>query len=118
MSVVSTNTHNPAERQGRLLRSVSIAVSRGGRRKYGRSISKDRLVTIEKTLIRGVSRIWALGHHLDDVAQIGAEHVQALLRNLQEEGYSDSTVRYYLAAFRQLGRWCNKECLVAFKYPL
>jgi site-specific recombinase XerD len=84
------------------------------RQRFGKQFSSSRAQSVERTLQRGVERIWALGFHLDDVKAIEAEHVQALVDSLAEMGYAATTVQSYVGVFRQLGRWLSKPALRDF----
>lgn len=104
----------PARRREALLASVGRLCRRMVRQRYGKQFSSGRALSVERTLQRGVERIWALGYHLDDVKMIDAHHVQALVESLSAMGYAASTVQGYVGVFRQLGRWLSKPELRNF----
>lgn len=105
VGVISNLAVNPAQRRERFVSSIRRLMKRRVKQAIGRQLNAKRQESLEKTLIRGAERVWALGYHLDDVAKLDVLHVNALLDELEDEGYKSGTIAAYLSAFRQLGRW-------------
>ncbi|MFC7436216.1 hypothetical protein ACFQNJ_17040 [Hydrogenophaga bisanensis] len=106
---------NPAQRRERFLGSIGRLIKRRVKQRIGRQINAKRQESLERTLVRGAERIWALGYHLDDVARLDVVHVSALVQALLDEGYKEGTLTSYISAYRQLGRWLGNSRLANFK---
>lgn len=103
--MISNLAGNPAQRRERFVSSIRRLMKRRVKQAIGRQLNAKRQESLEKVLVRGAERVWALGYHLDDVAKLDVLHVNALLHALENEGYKSGTITSYLSAFRQLGRW-------------
>lgn len=101
----------PADKKTRLLASINRACARKAKQRYGRPVTAKRLQSIQGLLLRGATRIWSLGFHIDDVSRIADEHLQALVDDLKSAGFSDSTVVAYKGAFHTLAAWQGRTLM-------